>query len=184
MDTKVTLEGYPLGTYPVVGGTFGHSYVRVTDTDTGESYVFRGGPSENVAGNVSGAVSDAPSRNSSGQTVTLTAQVDPASRSPDTQAGGFAEQKGGAETVRSANLGSTPIGNVVHTLEGVRDTVNGAQAPYQAQSHNSNTAAGAAFTAVTGQSVAATSKYPGIANPLTPPPPPPNPYGDGPLRSH
>ncbi len=165
-DTVVTLEGYPLGTYPIVGGTFGHSYVRVTDTITGESYTFRGGPSAEIG--TSAAVSNSAANDSRRRTVTLTARVDPASRNPDTERGGYADQAGGAETIRSANLGDRPIGSVVKTLEGVRDSVNGQQAPYRAQSHNSNTAAGAAFTSATGQAVTATSKYPGIANPLKP----------------
>ena len=166
LDTVVTLEGYPLGNYPIVGGTFGHSFVRVTDTVTGESYTFRGGPSAEIG--TSAAVSNSTANNVRGQTITLTARVDPASRNPDTKRGGYADQAGGAETIRSANLGDKPIGGVVKTLEGVRESVNGQQAPYQAQSHNSNTAAGAAFTATTGQAVTPTSKYPGIANPLTP----------------
>ena len=162
----MTLEGYPLGTYPIVGGTFGHSYVRVTDTVTGESFTFTSGPSAEIG--ESAAVSNSTANNARGQTITLTAQVDTASRSPDTQRGGYADQAGGGEIIRSANLGDRPIRGVLKTLESVRESVNGQQAPYQAQSHNSNTAAGSAFTATTGQAVAPTSKYPGIANPLTP----------------
>jgi RHS repeat-associated protein len=169
LDTVVTLEGYPLGTYPLVGGTFGHSYVRVTDTVTGESYTFRGGPSDELG--TSAAASNSAANNPRGQTITLSAQVDPSSRNPDTKQGGYAAQAGGAEIVQSANLGVRPIGGVVKALEGVRERVNNQQAPYQALSHNSNTAAGAAFTATTGQEVTPTSRYPGMTNPLSTPPP-------------
>jgi RHS repeat-associated protein len=175
LEIVVTLEGYPRGTYPIVGGTFGHAYVRVTDTDTRQSYIFRAGPSRDMGNHSSAAVSNSAAQEG-GQMITLRAQVNPSRDSPDARLDPIAVELGGRETIRTVNLGDRPIGNVLRTLERVRDNVNRAQAPYLAQSHNSNTAAGAAFTAVTGQNVSPTSRYPALANPLNPSPAPPPRY--------
>ena len=173
----VSLQGYRLGTYPW-GGTFGHAYVVVTDTRTGESYVFRGGPSGDMGPHQSAAVSNSPANGASNGPITLTAQIDPYGSSPDTERGGYSDQAGGSESIASSNLGEMSIGDVVDKLTSVRDLINTRQDPYLAQTHNSNTAAGSAYTALTGDAVAETSKYPGIANPIVPPPPPPPPDVD------
>lgn len=91
MATVVDLRGYRLGTNPITGRDYGHAYTQVTDTETGESYVFRGGPSENGIGLSAGA-SNAQVQNAEGTArITLFSQVDPAGASPDTEPGGYAE---------------------------------------------------------------------------------------------
>lgn len=177
LDTVVQLLGYKLGDYPLVGGTFGHSYVVVTDTKTGESYTLRGGPVGGAPSTVA-VVLNIPSPRTDGKPgpITLGAEVDPTSRGPDTKPGGYSDQHGGSEVIQSANLGNTPISTPLKALEDVSNKTNAQAGTYLAQTNSSNNVSGAGFTAATGQVVSQTPKYPGLGQPVNAPPPPPPKY--------
>jgi RHS repeat-associated protein len=161
-DIIVELKGYKQGSIPGYG-EFGHAYTQVTDTDTGQSAVFRGGPSPDYPGSAANAV-----MNRAVEGINLSTQVSPAEVSSDTRPGGYSDKRGGSEVLASTNLGDdVSFGEAVSSLEAVSDTLNAAQLPYQPRSVNSNWAAGVAYRSVTAERVDAgqverTRKYPGI----------------------
>lgn len=170
LETVVALYGYRLGSALGVGN-YGHSYVVMRDTVTGQSYTFRGGPTPGYAGGSAGAASDSASKNN-GQTSVLTTQVDPSSASPDTKAGGYAEQHGGAELLQSHTVDAT-LPNVVGQANAISGSLNAAGLEYQPRSVNSNYAAAVAYEAITdedinNESVQKDTKYPGIEIPDVP----------------
>lgn len=173
MDTVVSLMGYKLG---IVNR--GHSYVVVTDTETGTREVFRAGPSvdnprwqNGLTDIISNGV---PQEKGTGERVTLTAVINTFEESIDTRKGGASAKNGGSEVVAKKNLGATPMSEVMGKLGVLRDSINAREADYRPQSNNSNTAAAAAWTAVTGEKAPANDFYPGITNPLVPTSPPPS----------
>ena len=161
-DIIVELRGYKQGAL-LVYGEYGHAFTQVTDTDTGQSATFRGGPSRDYPASIGNAL-----MNRAVEGINLTTQVDPADVSPDTRLGGYSDQRGGSEVLARANLGDDILlENVVASLEAVSRTLNEARLPYRPRSVNSNWAAGVAYRAVTAERVDSgqverTRKYPGI----------------------
>lgn len=96
MAVEVSLKAYPIGQAPIVG-KYGHAFVEYRDTDTGESRITRGGPSQSYPGGASDAIMD-----SSFDGVNLIANDTPASESAD-----FGEA--GTKTLMSASVDKTGV---------------------------------------------------------------------------
>lgn len=137
MAVEVSLKAYPIGKAPIVG-KYGHAFVEYRDTDTDESRITRGGPSQSYPGGASDAIMD-----SSFEGVNLIANDTPASESAD-----FGEA--GTETLMSATVDKT-MSEVTGQVQKLNSEVNGANIPYQPRGQNSHTYAGNAYQQLTGQ---------------------------------
>jgi hypothetical protein len=160
-DTVVQLQYYIIGNAPIQGD-FGHQYVIMRDTNTGETVISRAGPSAPYAGGISGAVSNSPSGNPTGPgNVTIQTSMTPASKSVD--AGQNARVVPGSTTTLKK-----PIGKAEATLSKFNQAVDSAKIDYTPRSDNSNAYAGTAYQALTGKTAPSLSVLPGSNNNLKP----------------
>jgi len=163
-DTVVELQSYDLS--GVAGSVFGyqHQYVFLRDTETGETAIARGGPSDQYQGGASGAVSNAPS-NANGKVITLFAQRDTVTASPDSNP---ETGKPLGKTVPDSTVTlKEPLSEAKAAVDKVNKAVNDSEIPYTPQADNSNAYAATAYQALTGRTSPKSGKRPGSGNNLS-----------------
>ena len=160
-DTVVELKYYILGQAPFQGD-YGHQYVYLQDTDTGEAMISRAGPSSPYPVDVSRVASDSAAKAPSGNgDITLHADLTPEAKSVDADQAGKVVP-GSATTVKS------PIADVAAKLQTFNTAVDKAKIDYKPRSTNSNAYAGTAYKVVTGKAAPASPVLPGSKVNLTP----------------
>lgn len=161
LDTVVQLQWYPLGSAPIIG-TYGHQFVIMRDTVTGETVISRGGPDPAYNGGKFSAVSDSPSTGQNGQTSMLRTAMTAASQSVDAGQPGTKVVAGSTTTLKE------PIGDAKSTLQKFNQAVDKANIPYTPQTQNSNAYAGTAYGVLTGRTAPSSTQLPGSAVNLKP----------------
>jgi len=158
-DTQVELQAYIMGHAPIQGD-YGHQYVFMKDTDTGETAISRAGPNAKYTGGASGALSNAAIANPNGPgKVTLQTQMQPAALSRDSDPKTGAPL--GTTVPGSAVTLKEPIGQAKSTLQGFNNAVDSANIAYKPRSDNSNAYAGTAYTVLTRQPAPTSQSLPG-----------------------
>lgn len=160
MDTEVILMGYQIDEAPIVG-PYGHLYVVMRDTNTGEIQVLRGGPSSPVPADQQTALSailNSAYTDGNGKTITLQARVDPAGASPDWGPGG---PDGG---VVDRTVVRDDIGDVAGRARDFARGVNVSGTTYRSRGPNSNSVGGTFFSSEAGRGAENNSgvSFPGI----------------------
>lgn len=172
LDTEVSLQYYILGHAPIQGD-YGHQFVMMRDTDTGQIVISRGGPSSPYNGGSAAIISRSPVAAPNGQgPIRLVTQMRPAETSVDADHG----RPLGAPVPGSQVTISGPVGDAQATLGSFNRSVDSANIPYRPLSTNSNAYAGTAYSVLTGRPAPATGVLPGSTVDLRPainPPPPP-----------
>ncbi|MEE4212730.1 MAG: RHS repeat-associated core domain-containing protein [Parvularcula sp.] len=143
MEVRVAMEKYGV-----------HAYVRITDTDTGQSVISRGGPRDRMSpgGGSSGSSqnSSGASKGSSGGVGPIVGTVDPAADSIDTQI--MAEQGTQPTLIGETTLGDdVTFNDAVASAESFSQNVNDANVPYRLTSQNSNSYAATQYEQLTGK---------------------------------
>lgn len=155
-DTKVSLMYYLIGSAPIQGD-FGHQYVYMKDTNTGETVISRGGPSEPYrSGSIPlHAASNAAESSATGNgNITLRTTMTPASKSPD--AGENSQIVPGSAVTLKENIGEAKA-----TLSSFNKAVDSANISYKPQSTNSNAYAGTAYNVLTSKPAPSEHVLPG-----------------------
>jgi len=153
-DTEVQLQSYIIGNAPFQGD-YGHQYVYMRDTDTGETMISRAGPSAPYPGGSVAAVSGSPVRNPAGPgNVTLITALTPASKSVDAD-------QGGKTVAGSTTTLKEPIGAAAATLQKFNSAVDSAKVDYKPRTDNSNAYAGTAYQVLTGKTPPSSGTLPG-----------------------
>jgi RHS repeat-associated protein len=158
-DTVVQLQYYIIGNAPIQGD-YGHQYVIMRDTNTGETVISRAGPSAPYDGGVFGAVSDSPSTSPNGSgNITIQTSMTPASQSVD-----YGQNSkivpGSTMTLKVS------IGKAEATLSKFNQAVDSAKIAYTPRSNNSNAYASTAYQVLTGKVAPSLGVLPGSNNSL------------------
>jgi len=158
-DVEVALRAYLIGHAPIQGD-YGHQYVYLRDTDTGEEMISRAGPSAKYPGGVSDVVSRSPVQDPGGKgNVTLVTELGPASQSAD--ANPNTGQPLGSTVDGSQVTIPGSIGQAAATLQNFNNKVDAANIDYKPLSTNSNAYAGTAYAELTGKPAPSSSTLPG-----------------------
>ena len=158
-DVVVSLQAYKIGTAPIQGD-YGHQYLHMRDTITGQEMISRAGPSAPFPGGASAVVSGSPVKAPSGDgNVTLKTELAPASKSTDSnpQTGqplgsiieGSKVTIGGSLDAAASKVGS------------FNNKVDASNIDYKPLSTNSNAYAGSAYTELTGKAAPTSKALPG-----------------------
>lgn len=160
LDTVVELRYYILGSAPIQG-KYGHQYIFMRDTVTGETIISRAGPSEPI-GTLSG-VSNSPQRaENSFRDVTLVTEMGPAADAYDGKRSPAYVVGGSTVTLKE------DIGQVSGRLRTFNNAVDEAGISYRSQSTNSNAYGNTAYEAVTGRDAPSRQVLPGSEVDLKP----------------
>jgi hypothetical protein len=155
-DTQVQLQYYILGSAPFQGD-YGHQYVYMKDTNTGESVISRAGPSEEYRTGLipSHAVSNAAESSATGKgNITIRTAMTPAAQSPD--AGENSKVVPGSTVTLKQDIGA-----VENKLSSFNKAVDSANISYRPQTTNSNAYASTAYSVVTGKPAPSMQVLPG-----------------------
>ena len=153
-DTVVALQFYVLGSAPIQGD-YGHQYVYLRDTDTGETMISRAGPGAPYPGESSAVAAGSPVKDPNGSgNVVLQTSMTPEAKSID--AG-----QGGKTVTGSTTTLKQPIGDVAGKLQTFNDAVDAAKIDYKPRSDNSNAYGGTAYAVVTGKTPPSSHVLPG-----------------------
>lgn len=156
-DTEVQLRSYIIGHAPLQGD-YGHQYVYIRDTDTGEAAISRAGPSAAYPGGSAAVVSRSPVKDPGGNgNVTLVTALTPVAQSADSKDGA---QLGSLVAGSSMTL-KEPIGAAEATLSKFNSSVDAAKIDYKPLSTNSNAYANTAYQVLTGSTPPSSSVLPG-----------------------
>lgn len=167
-DTEVILMGKLLGTARIIG-PYGHAYVVLRDTKTGETKVVRGEPNVAVSKDQETAfkaISNTTFHDSSGNEITLHARIDPAGVSPDWG------PKGPAGQVLDKAVIRVGFADATKQAQDYAGSVNTADIPYRSQGPNSNGFAGTFFENLTGKDPSNSTNvmFPGLGDKIRTPP--------------
>jgi RHS repeat-associated protein len=176
LATEVSLQYYIIGSVPIKGD-YGHQYVVVRDTETGQAVISRAGPSSPYPGGLSAAasgVSGSTATGANGRTITLVTEMKPAAQSTDSN------PKTGEPLGTTVPGSTTTIGgsfdDAKASLTTFNRSIDSANIAYRPTSTNSNAYAGTAYNVLTGKTPPSSSKLPGSDVNLQKPPPPPPKY--------
>ncbi|MGH7239193.1 MAG: hypothetical protein ACREHG_03895, partial [Candidatus Saccharimonadales bacterium] len=151
--TTVRLQYYILGSVPVLYGAYGHQYIVLHDTNTGETVVARAGPNAQYPHSASAVASDAAvdNPNGHGKITIYASKIVSASRSSDYNHTNSAHVRDSKVVQGSVVTLNEPIAKAKATLSKFNDAVNAANIAYKPRSTNSNAYANTAYQALTGE---------------------------------
>lgn len=157
-DTEVQLQSYIIGNAPIQGD-YGHQYVYLRDTDTGEVAISRAGPSAKYPGGIVDVLSGSPVKNPSGTGyVSLITELKSAALSTDSNSKGVPL---GTTVPGTSTMLKEPIGKAEATLQKFNKGVDSAKISYKPRSTNSNAYAGTAYGVLTGKTPPSSGVLPG-----------------------